>query len=221
MLSISATESPLSRTCVSPILRGLRFRLERPKSCLRPFLMSCRDRWVRPPGRGRKLHPSRLYVKPAMHAGVDSPASTVRECSMRAIVPAVALVLALRGIAPAVPRTCQATVAKGFAACLAHATRALVACPSARDRPCAALAHASTRLRARVLAACTEATIQSAGHPPPFDPPTLTARLAAGCVGNAAALVARSDDALGGGGPYACRATLATASARLAVGAIT
>src|SRR5258706_14890255 len=38
MLSISAIDMPLSRTCVRPLLRGLRLRLAMPKSGERPFL---------------------------------------------------------------------------------------------------------------------------------------------------------------------------------------
>src|SRR5437867_11042339 len=137
---------------------------------------------------------------------------------MRAFALVLVLSLPAPGFVGAAPRSCEVAVAKGFSSCLGRAARALRT--GTPGGPCAGAQAAGARLRHTAVARCTEAGIRDAGYPPPFDPSTLAARLAGGCLGNAAAL-ARGVDAIGGAGTRPCLATLATVSARLAVRAFT
>jgi hypothetical protein len=122
--------------------------------------------------------------------------------------------------AEAAHRTCQATIASEFASGLERAGGALRACVLRRGEGCTdprTAMPAAARLARKVLARCTPVDIRAAAYPPPFDPPTLAARLVDATVGNAAALVQRSLDAVGESVPRTCLATLGAVSTRLAV----
>jgi hypothetical protein len=114
----------------------------------------------------------------------------------------------------------RGTITKSLVACVGRATKAFRACTlrggaSCGDEP--AVGRAGARLRRKVVADCTDTTIRDAGHPPPFEPSVLAARLDATCRGGAATLVMQSVDTLGGTEPRRCLAVLTAVSTRLAV----
>ncbi len=132
----------------------------------------------------------------------------------------VTIALVVHGSADGAARDCPTTVAKALVGCLGRAADALRTCTRRRGAPCAAdgaASRAGAQLRRKVIARCPETAICAAHYPPPFGPDVLAARLAATCLGTAAALVAGSADTLGGTEPRACLAALAAASTRLAV----
>ena len=128
------------------------------------------------------------------------------------------LALAARASAAGAGGRCVATVVHEVTSCLARAAGVLQACVRRHGEGCldARTARAvATRLRRNIRRRCPAPAIRAAGYPPPFDPPALAARMADVCLGNAAALVARSLD-VSGDGTSACHAALDAATVEVA-----